>query len=565
MRGAEQPESRAWSLLPALAAIAFLALALHAASVETPTVDEFAHVPAGVAAWRHGRTDLYRSNPPLPKLALAAPLALDPDVIAPEVVEPPMQWGPWIHAHRFMLANRDAYLDLAFRPRVVAIAFAIGAACVVFAWARAVFGLRAAAIVTALFLLCPNVLAHGHLATIDMAALATIVLAMYALRWAYRAPGAARLGLAGAALGLALATKFLGVLLLPAVAILAFAHRRRLGRAALDVAWLVAVALVIVNASVGFQGSFTPLGELALGSRFAAGLQSALPAWLPVPLPREYLLGFDAAKEISEHGEFGSYLRGQWSEHGWWYYNAVALGVKLPLAILLLLALAIPTWWRSRIARLELLSIVVPLAALILIFSTASNLNIGIRHVLPALPFLFLLLGPIFEASADPRRDRASAGLAAVAIGAGVWNVATLHPDHLTFFNALAGGPERGREWLLDSNLDWGQDLYRVKAAADAIDPDAPLYLLYFGHVDPALYGIAYQLVPATPVAGLVAVSENFLGGYDYLTVAPDGSVVGVDGDTAAWLRDRTPVRRLGSIALYDTRPAGAARTDAAP
>jgi hypothetical protein len=219
----------------------------------------------------------------------------------------------------------------------------------------------------------------------------------------------------------------------------------------------------------------------------------------------------------------------------------------------------------TRLARIELASILVPFASLVVIFSTVSNLNIGIRHVLPALPFLFLLMGPIFRTCADPRRNRAAAGVAAVAIGAGVWNAATLHPDHLTFFNAIAGGPERGREWLLDSNLDWGQDLYRVKPAADAIDPDAPLYLLYFGHVDPALYGISYRLVPATPVEGLVAVSENFLGGYDYLTVSPEGAMVGVSADAVAWLRDRTPVRRLGSIALYDTRRSGAARTDVAP
>jgi hypothetical protein len=193
------------------------------------------------------------------------------------------------------------------------------------------------------------------------------------------------------------------------------------------------------------------------------------------------------------------------------------------------------------------------------VFATASNLNIGLRHVLPALPFLFLLLGPIFGSSASARRQRLSAALAALALVATARNVVALHPDYLTFFNAIAGGPAGGSAWLLDSNLDWGQDLYRVRDAAAAIDPDAPLYLLYFGHVDPALYGLHYQLLPAEPVAGVVAVSENFLGGYAYLTVAPDGSMQGVAGDTAAWLRPRRPARRIGSILLYDTRGAHAA------
>lgn len=566
-------EPRAWLALPALAAAAYLVLTLHAAHVETPTVDEFAHVPAGVAAWRQGRTDLYRSNPPLLKLVLAAPLALDPTVAAPISIEPPLAWGPWEYGHRFMNANRERYLALMARARMAAVALGLLAGAVVFSWARGAFGLRAAAVVTALFLLCPNVLAHGHLATIDMGALATVALAVYALRWAYRRPTRARLAAAGGAFGLALAVKFVALLLLPALAALALAHRwreerpaaGRVGRAAADLAWLLAGALLVVNASVAFQGSFRPLGGFPLRSAFASSLQAALPGRLPVPLPSEYVLGFDGAMEMQEHGEFGSYLLGRWSERGWWYYNLVALGVKLPVATLLLLALALPAWWRSRVDRLELLSIALPAATLLLAFSAASNLNIGIRHVLPALPFLFLLLGPVFAGTASPRRQRLSAALAAATLLAAGRNAAALHPDYLTFFNALAGGPARGSAWLLDSNLDWGQDLYRVRAAAAAIDAEAPLYLLYFGHVDPALYGLRYHLVPATPVEGVVAVSENFLFGYPYLSVAPDGAMTGVAGDTAAWLRSREPALRLGSILVYDTRGARPPEPPAAP
>ena len=91
---------------------------LHAARVETPTVDEFAHVPAGVAAWRQGRTDLYRSNPPLLKLVLAAPLALDPAVGGPALASSRRSlWGPWEYGHRFMNANRERYLALMARAR----------------------------------------------------------------------------------------------------------------------------------------------------------------------------------------------------------------------------------------------------------------------------------------------------------------------------------------------------------------------------------------------------------------------------------------------------------------
>jgi hypothetical protein len=174
--------------------------------------------------------------------------------------------------------------------------------------------------------------------------------------------------------------------------------------------------------------------------------------------------------------------------------------------------------------------------------------------VLPVLPFLYLAIAPIFRATAEPRRSRASAALAAAVLALALRNAIAIHPDTLTYFNAIAGGPARGGEWLLDSNLDWGQDLYRVPEAVAAIDPDAPLYLLYWGHVDPALYGIHYRLLPLQPVEGIVAVSENFLRGYSYLTVAADGTMIGVLGENAAWLRDREPAARLGSILVYDTR-----------
>src|SRR5215831_2699016 len=123
LEAAADGASRRWLALPAAATVAYLVLTLHAARVETPTVDEFAHVPAGVAAWRQGRTDLYRSNPPLPKLLLSAPVALDASVVAPTVVEPTMSWGPWQYGDRFMRANRDRYLALMTRARAAAIAF----------------------------------------------------------------------------------------------------------------------------------------------------------------------------------------------------------------------------------------------------------------------------------------------------------------------------------------------------------------------------------------------------------------------------------------------------------
>jgi hypothetical protein len=80
-----------------------------------------------------------------------------------------------------------------------------------------------------------------------------------------------------------------------------------------------------------------------------------------------------------------------------------------------------------------------------------------------------------------------AAGLAAESLAAA--------PDYLAFFNAAAGGSRGGVRHLGDSNLDWGQDL-PLLAAWQARHPDVPLYLAYFGVVDPAFYGIRYRNLP---------------------------------------------------------------------
>src|SRR5690606_29759305 len=142
---------------------------------------------------------------------------------------------------------------------------------------------RAAAITAALFYLNPNVLAHGHLATIDIASAATILLALYALRTACRREGWLPMALAGLAFGAALLVKFTAVLMLPVAAVYLTRHRwKRWRRLAADVVWFAAAAWLGVNAGMAFQGSFQRLDSYSLVSQFGQGMQQSLLGWLPV-------------------------------------------------------------------------------------------------------------------------------------------------------------------------------------------------------------------------------------------------------------------------------------------
>lgn len=559
-----------WTAVLATSALLYLVLTIHAARVETPTIDEFAHLPAGAAYWRHGDFDLYAKNPPLLKLWMSVPVAADPAVSVPRPARDADSWAPWDYGTIFMNANRPRYLDLFFRARLMVIPLGLLCAGILVLWARRLYSPPTVATLGSLFLLSPTILAHSHLATVDVGCALTILLSVWTLRWALpagsRRPAWWRTAIAGGTLGLALAAKYTALLLVPIViALVILTHARRperptgsRARSALrDVGLLLLAALLVVNAVAGFTGSFRSVGAYEFSSAFARDLQSHLPTWLPVPLPSPYVAGFDFLKQDAEKGEFGSYLLGRWSETGWWYYNLFALLVKEPetfLVLLVLTPLFFARFWRKRPGREEAWFLLIPAIVLFVSLSLLSRLNFGLRYVLPAMPFLYLLMGSAVEALF--RRG----GTWLVRLGAGVLigysaaaAIAT-HPGHLSYFNLISGGPGNGPNLLLDSNIDWGQDLYRVRGLSSQLRSGEKLGLLYFGHVDPGIYGIEYDPVPPQPVQGLLAVSVNFLYGYAYFTPLPGGQLGMVEPGHLQWLRSHRPAAKLGSIWVFDTR-----------
>lgn len=541
-----------WTLVAAGSATAFLVLSVLAARMETPTIDEFAHVPSGVLGLTQQRYDLYSRNPPLLKMAMAAPVLLAGAVV-PDVTGPDDAWRPWRYGRTFMAANADRYFTLFWLARLVPILCGLLTGVVIFAWARELFGLRSAAVTASMFYLNPNVLAHSHLATVDAGSMLTIVLSIYGLHRAYRRPAGWRVGGAGAVWGLALLTKFTAVLLFPVLILGILIHRRRAWViSARDVAVLAGSAWLVVNLGMGFQGSFRPLSSYRLISDFGSAVQQTLPADWPVPLPAEWVKGFDLQKLEAEEGEAGNYrfyLFGEWSARGWWYYDLVAMVAKNPLPLVLLIAVCPWFWARSSIARSTLWEVVLPVLVLVGSMMLFNRLNVGVRYLLPALPFLLLLTSIIWRGR---ERWQARAAVAVLACHAAValW----VFPAYLSYFNVAAGGTRSGYRVLLDSNMDWGQDLYRLPGTLAKLGYAGRIGLLYLGHVDPALYGIQYDLLPDHPAEGVFAVSVQYLEGGSYVATSPDGEMVSIEGGQAAWLRDHEPVARAGSMWIFDTR-----------
>jgi 4-amino-4-deoxy-L-arabinose transferase-like glycosyltransferase len=240
-------------------------------------------------------------------------------------------------------------------------------------------------------------------------------------------------------------------------------------------------------------------------------------------VPESYLFGFAWAEMKSQVRS--SFLRGQHSNTGFWNYFLWTFLLKTPVATLLALAGAIG-WavWRRQAAAVWLL--VPPLVHLGI--SMTSNMNIGHRHLLPMYPFLFVLCGglaTVWARWALPLRRGVAVGvLALLAAGAFVvwWRPAVVYPNYLAYFNELAGGPKRGAENLVDSNLDWGQDLPRLKQWLDDHQVREPIALCYFGMADPVYHGISYLNLPGgypfaptsvVPTRGYLVVSATNLKG----------------------------------------------------
>ncbi len=450
----------------------------------------------------------------------------------------------------------------------------------VWSWAAALGGPRCAGLALLLYTFCPNVLAHAHLVTTDIATALGFFAATYALWRHLAAPSSGRLLLAAGAFGAAQLTKATALLLLPVCGLLVAladvrqraeggnadaclspagvppprrpAARRPTPRFVVLLLVLGLGAVAALNLGFRFEGTGTPLQRYGFVSRpFQALAGVPVLRDVPLPLPSAYLQGLDMVTRDARAGQW-SYLRGRYSQTGFRTYFLWAFLVKVPLAtqILLALALALRLAGRARAPGADSF-LLLPVAVLALDLSLFLQLDIGFRYFLPALPFLFVFASRVAAPGAWAPAGRASAGgvigsgglsrfrlpLLAVLVAWLAVSSFLVHPHYLAYFNEVAGGPAHGSRWLIDSNLDWGQDAEAVRRLA-AAPGAAPLL------VD-----------PSGPVAGRIAVGLTDLVGRD-----PAAS------RRHAWLRDSfTPAATVGgSWQIFDITEAQLARCCAA-
>jgi hypothetical protein len=293
-------------------------------------------------------------------------------------------------------------------------------------------------------------------------------------------------------------------------------------------AGLAVLGTTIFVVWLGYGGSFR---SAALAEGPWAGIQ--IPAYL-------LTLIFDENLNVSGRRV---YLLGKFASEAWWYYFPVAFAVKVPVAISALLGLAIVAPGQRPWRLGWLLGI--PLAVYFVIACIWLEIVLGIRYVLPIFPLLFVFIATqLVPLGVGWRRNSVGALCAWLAI-ASLW----IHPHYLAYFNEIAGGPSRGHRTLLDSNVDWGQDLTTLSEyLAERGNP--PLWLAYFGVEKPENHGLRSQpLKGCRPVTGLVAISANVREGL----YRPYGGFGSPKPGCYDWLKPYQPVAHVGySIFVYE-------------
>jgi hypothetical protein len=427
------------------------------------------------------------------------------------------------------------------RLRMLLLGAALGAGIAWWAWRLA--GPVAGAIAAAAFSFDPNFLAHSPLLKGDVPVTLAFLLLMASIWLVGQAATFLRCLLVALAMGVALSVKMSGIFAVPLLvlallirvalpepwAILGWTARTRADRliaAAGLAAGSALIAWIFIWACYHFRYAPTPDPALAFNfyelldvakSHQALAFYNAFAVdgerwsqwqaqWHPSLflrlnlwandhhlLPQAWIAGlmFTYANAAS----FDGYLLGQVSMRGWWYYFPLVIAFKTPVATLVALALSAGYWtvhrWRAR--AWDVFALVL-LPAFYLSMSMTSPINVGIRHILPIYPFLFIFLGITFAAAMKRHHALAVATGLILFLGLAVETYCA-YPDFIPFFNIAAGGWQNGPHLLGDSNLDWGQDLPAI-ARWQSQHPQYQIYLNYFGSADPRYYQIHYVKIP---------------------------------------------------------------------
>lgn len=527
-------------------------LAMSSVREKSSAFDELFHITGGYSYWVTDDYRIHNTNGNLVQRWITLPL------LAMNLNFPSTELPAWKKPEYFGFAFGDEFFythgnnvdAMLWNARTMVVLLGVLLGWVVNAWSRSLFGWRGGLISLTLFAFCPTVIAHGQIATSDMAASLCFSLSTWCMWRLLHRLSPWNVAASCLMVGVAAVVKFSAPLL--AIVGLIMAAARLVRNRTWTVTWFgkrgtvtsrrralplmavlgiahVAATVAIVWACYGFRYSafdkhevgVDDFGEswsivLALRGKTTASVIHLLRE--NRLLPEAFLYGAAHTLKFSESRP--SYLLGECRQTGWWYFHPYCYLVKSTLSLHTLTLLGMGTvWWRWRKAAavwgrrsaLVRLYPLTPLFALLCVYWLAAittNLNLGVRHVLPIYPAMFILAGAAgYWLRPQPTKQKvkkkmqasfASQRKVAIAIylllGLHILDSLQTYPNYLAYFSPVVGGPGQGHKHLVDSNLDWGQELPTLAKWLKSHDLHAqqrtPVYLEYSGTGFPNYYGI---------------------------------------------------------------------------
>jgi len=509
-------------LVAGLLLLCMLIMGIGSMRGDSAIVDEIAHIPAGYSYVTKQDYRLNPEHPPLMKdLAGVALLPLNPrfpDDIQPWTKDVNGQWESGWHFLYHDGNNADAIL---FWSRLPILLFAIAFGAVLYVISRRLLGTAAAPVVLALYSFDPNILAHARFVTTDVGAAATMFVSITSFYFWLRRPTWKRLALATALFALAQVTKFSAILLAPFFlgliiwALLTKQNGKKwqeliktytlgyilLGIGSVILIWLFYIPHVL-HMSKEVQDALIR-GSLTNDiQQPVVGLLTAMNGNVITRALAQYILGLVMVFTRVAGGNT-TYFLGEVTNQSFKWYFPVTYLIKTPLPVIIAIisSFALGIWalaktgFRKIFTRFSAYSRRHGLEVVGVFFITfysfisiTGNLNLGVRHLMPILPFVCFILGSVGTRLVRRLHNRYFTAGALALLAAYMISTIIAYPSFVSYFSPLIGGGGNASKYVSDSSVDWGQDFKRLQTYIEAHPEMGVVNLDYFGGAEPRYY-----------------------------------------------------------------------------
>ena len=497
---------------------------------------ESGHIGASIYLYKTFRFDVFHVNPPLTRTTVGLPILLSSPKYDWKSYSPrPQDRSEWGIGNSFINANTPGKIHwITFWTRCSLIPIILLGSWFGYRFASELYGQTAGIIFLVLWTFSPLVLAWGATICPDVSAASLGIIGVYTF-WRYlKTPTWGKAIIAGICLGLLLLTKMTWIIAFPLWILIWFIwtipfYIKRNPNIIIpgwkQLAVILLIGVYMINMGYVFDGSFRLLKDykfisysltgrdindkshaVVTGNRF----ENSWLGYVPVPLPGEFVQGIDTQKLDFERG-IESYLRGQYSEHGWWHYYAYTILIKEPLGILCLGLLTIIATvfltqynasWRNEMV------VILPGLMFFVFVSSQDGFSLHSRYIIPALPFAYIWISKLGQSFTKKQHL-----LSTVTIFLLIWMVGSslyYFPHSMSYFNELVGGPKNGPKHLLGSNVDWGQNSYFLQKWYNKHPEARPIKIAYSSTESLDRLGIKdNQQPPKEPEPGWFALGVN--------------------------------------------------------